>query len=157
MKVLIKMVFIIIILMAIWIVYVNRKAAEREEEYRELQHMKRENLRQETEKDTLVLSPIEAVSYTPDSSVVVNRVKISKRAEIFKAAETAGITIVNYKEKENKSIIDCRSTNRNNLGLFLDELMNRGIIKNIDLDKTKYHMTVNQGKRWHWAHYEIRW
>jgi hypothetical protein len=157
MKAFLRVVFVIIVIIVVWVIYVNRQAAEREKERLEMERLQQERVREETTRQALPPTIAQPLAPTPVPRVILNRPALSKKAEIYEAAKAAHVVIVSYSEKDGTAIIDCRATDRNYLGDFLDELMNRGIMKDLDLNKKSYRVTNDrQGRATHWAHYEIR-
>jgi hypothetical protein len=158
MKTFAQVLLVIIVIVVVWVLYTNRQAAQREAERRELQRIEQERQREEAARQLPIPTPAEQTAPTPAPKVIINRPVVSKKAEVFEAARAARVTITRYTEQANGSIIDCWAEDRNYLGDFLDELMNRGIMKDLDLNKRTYRVTRDrQGREQHWAHYEIRW
>lgn len=129
--------FLIIVCVLIGLLYVYSEydAKKREEKQKELEESF--TLSSSEEKRTGPVSS-EVRQERPRSSASSGTSAPSNKALVYKAAKDAGVSITQYSETHGGAAIDCWSWERNNLGDFLDILHRRGIIRDIDLDKTQH-------------------
>jgi len=139
---------IVCVLVALLYVYSEYDAKKREEKQKELE-------------ESFILSSSEGKPTEPVSGEARQERQRSdassgasapsNKALVYKAAKDAGVTISQYTETHGGAAVDCWSWERNNLGDFLDLLHRRGIIRDIDLDKTQHfkpQVTKDLRQRW---------
>jgi plasmid replication initiation protein len=158
---LLKVVVIIGVIIGAWMLYINytdKKEKERQAELRRQEQIQKEDeerRRREAEAATAV--PTQQPIATPYRAPVTRPI-VSKRQEIYAAARDSQVTILQYTEKGNGASIYCQGRELNNLYDFLDALMYRGIMRDIDVNKKNYRVLYDrQGRRTYQATYYISW
>lgn len=82
----------------------------------------------------------------------------SKRAEIFAVARDTRVTIISYQEAGNQATVVAEAPEHINLGDFLDELVKRGIIRDLDADRRDFKLFYDKQLQRHYrAKYLLKW
>lgn len=164
---LLKVLVIIGIIIGAWVLYTNHMEKKEQERQAELQRQEELRKEEEARREEEALRRREAeaaaqaaaqrptpVPYRPR----VSRPTVSKRQQVYAAARDTQVTIRQYREQGNSATIFCEGRELNNLFDFLDELMRRGIMRDIDVNKKNYRVLRDrQGRRSYQAVYTISW
>ncbi len=158
---LLKILVVIGVIIAAWILYINH--AENKEQERQAEVRRQEELRKEEEtqrqREAEAAAAVAAQQPTPAPyRPQVRRPTVSKRQQIYAAARDTQVTILRYSEMGNSASIYCEGRELINLFDFLDELRRRGIMRDIDVNKKDYRTVRDrQGRRKSQATYDISW